>query len=105
QALGALGTQEFASKSARALLELDPPATFAEQGARLHALGDLEVPGQQGAVLALLNQLPLDAPPAVQYGAEWALARLGPMGGLREVTLRAKNKYDSALPVVTEINV
>ncbi|HEY6291503.1 MAG TPA: HEAT repeat domain-containing protein [Terriglobia bacterium] len=105
EALGALGPKALDDKSAQALLESDPPATFAEQGARLHALGALEVPGQQSEVLPLLKQLPLDAPSAVQYGAEWALARLDPMGGLEEVTLRAKNKYDSALPMVTEISV
>jgi len=105
EALGALGPKVLDNKSAQALLELEPRATFAEQGARLRALGDLEVPGQRGAVLPLLEQLPPDAPPALQYGAEWALARSDPIGGSKEVTRRAKNKYDSALPIVTEISV
>ncbi|HEV2492070.1 MAG TPA: HEAT repeat domain-containing protein [Terriglobia bacterium] len=105
EALGAVGRKVLDNQSATALLDLDPPATFAEQGARLRALGQLEIPGQQGAVLALLKQLPLDAPPAIQYGAEWALERLDPIRGVREVTLRAKNKYDSGLPVVTEVSL
>jgi HEAT repeat protein len=105
EALGAVGPKVLDNKSAKALLELDPPPTFAEQSARLRALGQLEIPGQQGAVLVLLKQLPLDAPPAIQYGAEWALAQLDPIAGVREVTLRAKNKYDSGLPLVTEMSL
>ncbi len=105
EALGAVGPKVLDNKSVKALLGVDPPATFAEQGARLRALGQLEIPGQQGAVLALLKQLPLDSPPAIQYGAEWALEQLDPIAGVREVTLRAKNKYESGLPVVTEISL
>jgi HEAT repeat protein len=105
EALGAAGPQALENKAVKAQLELDPPATFAEQGARLHAIGDLKVPGQSGAVLTLLKQVPLDAPPEIQYGAEWAAARLDPSEGVKEVTLRIRNKYDAGLPVVTEINL
>jgi HEAT repeat protein len=104
EALGAVGPRALALESVKRVLGLDPPATFVEQGAQLHALGDLEAPGQQAAVLALLRQLPLDAPSPVQYGAEWALARLDPIAGVREVMLRARNKSVSGLPVVTEIS-
>ncbi len=104
-ALGAAGPWVLDSKSARAQLELDPPATFAEQGARLRALGQLKIPGQQGAVLSLLRQVPLDAPAVIQYAAAWASARLDPTLGVREVTLRLKNKYDAGLPITTEISV
>jgi hypothetical protein len=47
----------------------------------------------------------LDAPPEIQNGAEWAAARLDPSEGVKEVTLRIRNKYDAGLPVVTEINL
>src|SRR3989449_5090641 len=50
EALGAAGPQALENKAVKAQLELDPPATFAEQGARLRAIGDLKVPGQSGAV-------------------------------------------------------
>jgi HEAT repeat protein len=105
EALGAAGPLALESKAVKAQLELDPPATFAEQGARLHAIGDLQVPDQSGAVLTLLKQVPLDAPPAIQYGAEWAAARLDPSEGIKEVRLRIRNKYDAGLAVVTEINL
>src|SRR5207253_11416541 len=105
EADGAAAPQAVENKAVIAQLELDPTATFAEQGARLHAIGDLKVPGQSGAVLTLLKQVPLDAPPEVQYGAEWAAARLDPSEGVKGVTLRIRKKYDAGLPVVTEINL
>lgn len=105
EALGAAGPVTLENKTVKAELQLDPPATFAEQGARLHAVGDLKVPGQSGAVLTLLKRVPLDAPPEIQYGAEWAAARLDPSEGVKEVTLRIRNKYDAGLPVVTEIHL
>lgn len=105
EALGVAGPRALENKRVKAQLELDPPATFAEQGARLHAIGDLKVPGQSGAVLTLLKQVPLDAPPEIQYGAEWAATQLDPSEGVKEVTLRIRNKYDAGLSVVTEINL
>jgi HEAT repeat protein len=105
EALGAAGPQALENKAVKTQLDLDPATTFAEQGARLHAIGDLEVPGKSGQVLTLLKQVPLDAPPEIQNGAEWAAARLDPSEGVKEVTLRIRNKYDAGLPVVTEINL
>jgi HEAT repeat protein len=105
EALGAAGPQAVEDTAVKAQLGLDPLATFAEQGARLHAIGDLKMPGQSRAVLTLLNQLQLDAPTEIQYGAEWAAARLDPSNGVKEVRLRIKKKYDAGLPVVTEIDL
>jgi HEAT repeat protein len=104
QALGAAGPRALDNRSTKTLLGPDPLASFAEQSARLHAVGQLQISGQQGAVLAVLKQLPLDAPPSMQTSAEWALGRLDPTGGVSEVTLRLKNKYDAGFPVVTEIS-
>jgi HEAT repeat protein len=103
QALGVAGPTALDNQSTRALLGTDPRTTFSEQGARLHAVGQLKTSGQQGAVLAVLEQMPLDAPQPVQAAAEWALAQLDPVAGVKEITLRLKNKYDAGLPVVTEI--
>jgi HEAT repeat protein len=105
EALGAAGSEALENNTVKAQLQLDPPNTFAEQGAQLHTTGNLKVPGQSGAVLALLKQVPLDAPPEIQYGAEWAAARLDPSEGVKEVTLRIQSKYDAGLPVVTEISL
>jgi len=105
ETLGVAGARALENKSAKAQLELGAPATFAEQGARLHAIGQLRMPGQEGAVLALLKQVPLDAPPTIQHAAEWALTHLDPTAGVKEVALRTKDKYDTALPIATEINV
>jgi HEAT repeat protein len=105
EALGAAGPQALEDTAVKAQFGLDPLATFAEQGARLHAIGDLKVHGQSRAVLTLLTQVPLDAPVEIQYGAEWAAARLDPSQGVKEVTRRIKKKYDAGLPVVTEIDL
>src|SRR6202140_2636465 len=105
EALSAAGPQALEDAAVKAQLGLGPLATFAEQGARLHAIGDLKVPGQSRAVLTLLNQVPLDAPGEIHYGAEWAAARLDPSAGVMEVTLRIKKKYDAGLPIVTEIDL
>ena len=88
EALGVAGPQALQDAAVKAQLGLDAVATFAEQGARLHAIGDLQMAGQSRAVLTLLNQVPLDAPGEIQYGAEWAAARLDPAAGVKEVTLR-----------------
>jgi HEAT repeat protein len=105
RAFGAVGPRIMDIKAARAQLELDRPLTFAEEGARLHTIGRLEMAGQKGAVLGRLKQLPLDAPPSIQEGAEWALARLNPLEGVREIVSRVRNEYDSGLPFVTDIRV
>jgi len=103
-ALGAAGPRALDNRSARAFLRPDATTTFAEQGARLHAVGQLRISGQQGAVLAMLKQVPLDAPPAMQSAVEWSLGRLDPVGGVKEITDRMKNKYDAGFAVVTEIS-
>jgi len=105
EGLGTAGPQALEDATVKAQLGLDPLATFAERGARLHTIGDLKVSGQSRAVLTLLNQVPLDAPGEIQYGAEWAAARLDTSEGVKEVTLRIKKKYDAGLPVVTEIDL
>jgi HEAT repeat protein len=105
EALGAAGPEALEDTVVKAQLGLDPLTTFAEQGARLHAIGDLKMLSESRAVLTLLNQVPLDAPDEIQYGAEWAAARLDPSNGVKEVTRRIKKKYDAGLPVVTEIDL
>jgi HEAT repeat protein len=105
EALGVAGPQALQDATVKAQLGLDAVATFAEQGARLHAIGDLQMTSQSRAVLTLLNQVPLDAPGEIQYGAEWAAARLDPAAGVKEVTLRIIKKYATGLPVVTEIDL
>ncbi len=104
-ALGAAGVRALSNKLATARLQLDRAGTFAEQAARLRAMGQLKMVGQRDAVLALLKQLPLDAPPAIQYAAEWALGRLDSTEALKQVMLRLKNKFASGLAVGTEISL
>ncbi len=104
-ALGAAGVRALNSRLAVAWLRLDRPGTFAEQAARLRAMGQLRMAGQRDAVLAFLKQLPLDAPPAIQYAAEWALGRLDSTEALKQVMLRLKNKFASGLAVGTEISL
>src|SRR5437879_11961822 len=77
-ALGVAGPNALQNKAAKAELEHDPPTTFAEEGARLRAVGELRMHDQAGALVMLPKQTPLDAPPTIQSPAEWALARLNP---------------------------
>ncbi|MBZ5552758.1 MAG: HEAT repeat domain-containing protein [Acidobacteriia bacterium] len=105
EAMGTAGPGALENRSARAQFDLNRPLTFAEQGARLRAMGQLKMGGQEAAVMALLRQMPLDAPPAVQYGAEWTMARLKPSEGIREIVLRIERKFESGLPVVTDLDV
>jgi len=60
---------------------------------------------QEGALVTLLNETPLDAPSTIQSAAEWALARLDPREGIKEITARSKSKFKVGLAVATEINV
>ncbi len=104
-ALGAAGPKALENKAAKAELEHDPFATFAEEGARLRAVGELRMGDQEGALVMLLKQTPLDAPPTIQSPVEWALARLNPREGVKEIIVRSKSKYDAGLPVATETSV
>jgi HEAT repeat protein len=104
-ALRAAGPQALENKAAKEELEHNPPNTFAEQGARLRAVGELRMHDLESALVMLLKQTPLDAPPTIQRSAEWAVARLNPREGIKEITVRSKNKSDAGLPVTTETNV
>jgi HEAT repeat protein len=104
RALGTAGAMALDNKATRALLEPDLPGTFAEQAARLHAIGQLKLSGEQDAVLRILKQAPLDAPLVMQSEAEWALARLDPENAFKQITLKVTNKYDAGYSVTTEIN-
>ena len=104
-ALGAAGPKALENKAVKGKLEHDPPATFAEEGARLRAVGELRMDDQEGALVMLLKQTPLDAPPTIQSPVEWALARLNPREGVKEIIVRSRSKHDAGLPVATETNV
>lgn len=105
QALGAAGPVALQNSAVRALFDLDPPSTFAEQGARLNALGQLDLTSAEGRVTALLEQLPLDAPSDVETGAEWAAARLDPARGAGEILARMRRQIQAGLPVKYGIRV
>ena len=89
-ALGAAGHKALENEAAKAELEHDPPATFAEEGARLRAVGELGLHDQEGALVMLLKQTPLDAPSTIQSPVEWALARLNPREGVKEIIVRIR---------------
>jgi hypothetical protein len=103
RALGAAGAGALDNIDTRALVAPDRPGTFAEQGARLHAIGQLKLSAEQNAVLTVLRQTPLDALPLMQSEAEWAFTRLDPAHSAAEVALKLTNKYAAGYAVATEI--
>ncbi len=105
EALGGAGEQALKNERARTQLEESAPATFAEQAARIHAVGELRIASQQRGILELLRQMPLDGAPAVQRAAEWSLFRFDPASGSVETLARIHSKFDAGLEIANEIAV
>ncbi len=105
EALGGAGQQAVQNERAKAQLERAAPATFAEQAARIHAVGELRIASQQRGTLELLRQMPLDGAPAVQRAAEWSLFRFDPATGSFELLARIHTKFDAGLGIANEIAV
>lgn len=104
-ALAAGGTATTDHGRARALLELTrPPSTFAERSSQVLAVGRLKMKLQQNAVLAWLDELPLDAAPEVQQAVGIALAQLDPNEAGKRLQLQINKKIASGLQVYPEIN-
>jgi HEAT repeat protein len=103
-ALGALGQAARGNEEALAWLRADRESpTFAERAARLRALGRVGVVDQTGAVLAFLDALPLDAPPAAQEEAGRALGRLDPTAAARSLAARLGRKAEAGFGIAIEI--
>jgi HEAT repeat protein len=105
EALGGAGQQAVQNERAKAQIEEAAPATFAEQAAKIHAVGELRIGTQQREILELLRQMPLDGAPAVQRAAEWSLFRFDPASGSFELLARIHNKFDAGLGIANEIAV
>jgi len=105
EALGGAGQPAIQNERARAQLEETMPATFAEQAARIHAVGELRIGSQQREILELLRQMPLDGAPAVQRAAEWSLYRFNPASGSFETMARIHSKFDAGLGIANDIGV
>ncbi len=104
-ALGAGGTETANHELARTLLQLRRPcSTFAERAAQLRAVGRLKMKSQQSAVLALLDQLQLDAPAEIQQAAAVALAQLDPNEAGRQLRAGIDKKFAAGQQVYTEIH-
>jgi len=103
EALGGAGQQAVQNERARAQLEEAASSTFAEQAARIHAVGELRIGSQQRGILELLRQMPLDGAPAVQRAAEWSLFRFNPASGSFELLSRIHKKFDAGLGIANDI--
>ncbi len=102
-ALGAAGDQARQNDRAIAQLEEAAPATFAEQAARIHAVGELRIGSQQRPVLELLRAMPLDGASAVQRAAEWSLFRFNSASGSFDLLARIHKKLEAGLGVANDI--
>ncbi len=97
-ALGEAGAAALRYEGAARQLRLEAPRqTFAERAALFRAVGDLKGPARPAAVLAALEQLPLDAPPEAQQDALRALVRLDGDQGRKAVESRLQAKYAAGL--------
>lgn len=104
EALGFAGDEAVNRGLVLAQLRLAPPgATFAEQAARLRAIGRLRIAAQRDAAADFLDHLPIDAPDHVQEAAGWALARLDATLASQRLAHRLKRKFASGMSVETEI--
>jgi len=103
EALGGAGQQAVQNERARAQFEEAASSTFAEQAARIHAVGELRIGSQQRGILELLRQMPLDGAPAVQRAAEWSLFRFNPASGSFELLSRIHKKFDAGLGIANDI--
>ena len=103
EAVGAAGHAALDDPGARTLLESAAPSSFAELGARFHAVGQLGFTSERDATMNTLLRMPLDAASDAQSETEWAAVKLDPGKGVPDVTLRLKQKLAAGLPVVTEI--
>jgi HEAT repeat protein len=103
-ALAAGGTATTDHRRARALLELTrSPNTFAERSSQVLAVGRLKMKLQKNAVLAWLDELPLDAAPEVQQAVGIALAQLDPNEAGKRLQLQINKKIASGLQVYPEV--
>jgi len=105
EALGAAGQQSIDNEQARTQLENAAVSTYAEQAARIHALGELHDSVQSRSVTELLQRMPLDGAPAVQRAAEWALIRFEPASGTAVALERIRAKWNAGLGIANEITV
>jgi len=80
-----------------------PLGTLAERSSQIRAIGRLKIKSQQGALLAWLDQLPLDTAPAIQQAVGAALAQLDPNEAGKRLQLQISRKTTSGLPVFPEI--
>jgi HEAT repeat protein len=105
-ALGAAGDAARRAEPALAWLRVDRDvATFAEQAARLRAIGRSGRDDQREAIAAFLDRLPLDAPAEVQVAAGRALGRLDPREAASRLGKRLASKWDAGLGIATEIGL
>jgi len=103
-ALGAAGEPALKNEAAVQQLKLNRPRqTFAERSVLLQIIGKNKMAGQRDALLAFVEQMPLDAPSDLQFTADRALARLDTKQALKTLVQRMKNKYALGLDVATEI--
>jgi HEAT repeat protein len=103
QGLGAAGAPALANAASAAQLKIDRPRdTFAERGAVLSAVGELKAVAQRGAVAALLEALPLDAPSDVQWAAGLALVRLDSAPAQKQLLSRLRKKSALGIDVTSD---
>jgi len=104
-ALGVAGTLAASDRLVRTHLQLaSPRSTFAERAARWRAAGGLKLNVERNALLAQLEELPLDAPPEIQQAAEWGLGQLDPEECAKRLALRMEHKVAAGLPKYAEIH-
>ncbi|WP_435008579.1 HEAT repeat domain-containing protein [Tundrisphaera lichenicola] len=106
--IDALGATDLAAirKSPEALAWLDAeptPSTFAEEAARLRALGKLGATDRKDEAARAYESLRLDAPAEIQEAAGRTIARLDPMKAVGLISSRLERKEKAGFETSPEI--
>ena len=100
------GRRRATREPALAWLRVDrDAATFAEQAARLRAIGRSGRGDQGEAIAAFLDRLPLDAPAEIQVAAGRAMGQLDPREAASRLGKRLASKWEAGLGIATEIGL
>lgn len=104
-AIGAAHPEAARNLAARQLRSGVRRTTWAEQAALVQAVGRQQLEGRTGDIVALAEDLRLDAAPAFEHAVQAALIRLDPAQAARFIARRIEDKHLAGLEAAPEIEL